>query len=265
MGKVVSAWGKNRLTPHRSYAAGIQPELRSLEDMFNSLKMRIAQVSEFIRSNGWVATLHELIFFRRTAVIIEKDLSNVAERTEPLVKSALYVREIDKSMLDSGEYTFAVKSRYYKALKYLKQGDTGFALLRGCVIVGDTWHWISNSTSDENDLHADLRCFRFRNWNKADVYGFDMFVAAEERKAGVSAAFQNCVMLSLRAKGYRKMLAYYWADNIRAYWCHRATNKWNELRRVKVSRFLTIMKSSPAEGKRTRNDPVGQEKAGCTG
>lgn len=231
--------------------------------MLNSLKMRILQVSEFIRSRGWAATFHEVVFFGRTAVIIEKDLSEVAERTEPLFKSDLYVREIDASMIESGEYLFAVKSRYYKAVKYLKQGDGGFALVRGRLIVGDTWHWIADGTCKPDELHEDLRCFGFRDWNQADVYGFDMFVAAEERKTGVSAAFQNSVMLSLRAKGCRKMLAYYWADNLRAYWCHRAINKWNELRRVKVSRFLTVMQSSPIERKPAPNGPFGHEKADC--
>jgi hypothetical protein len=234
-----------------------------LENMFNYLKMRIAQVSELVHSSGWRATFRELIFFRRTAVMIEKNLSEVTEYTAPLVKAGLYVRELDRAMLESGEYRFAVKSRYHKAFGYLNQDCGGFVLVRGRLIVGDTWHWISSNTAGPGELHEDLRSFGFKNWNKTDVYAFDMFVAAEERKAGVSAAFQNSVMLSVRAKGCRKMLAYYWADNIRAYWCHRATNKWNALRRVKVSRFLTIMKSSPVEG--TRNGSFGQERASCRG
>jgi hypothetical protein len=233
--------------------------------MLNSLRIRIAQVSELARSRGWRATFHELIFFRRNAVIIEKNLSDVVEQTAGIAKAGLYVREIDHAMLESGEYRFAVKSRYYKALKYLNQGYGGFALLRGRLIVGDTWHWISDCKTEPGELHEDLRCFGFKNWNKADVYAFDMFVAAEERKGGVSAAFENSVMLSLRAKECRKIVAFYWADNIRAYWCHRATNRWNELRRVKVSRFLTVMKISPGQGKRTGNGSFRQEKAGCTG
>jgi hypothetical protein len=236
-----------------------------LEKLLNSLKIRIAQLSELVHSRGLCATFHELVFLLRTAVVIEKDLSEVTERTEPLVRAGLFVREIDQAMLESGEYRFAVKSRYYKALKYLSQGYGGFALVRGRLIVGDTWHWVSGSATAPAEQHADLRRFGFSNWNKADVYTFDLFVVAQERKSGVSAAFQSSVMLSLRAKGCRKMLAFYWADNVRAYWCHRVTNESNELRRVKVSRFLMIMKSCPVEGKRTRNDRFAREKAGCTG
>lgn len=231
--------------------------------MLDSLKMRIAQVSERVHSSGWHATFRELMFFRRTAVIIEKDLSEVGERSAPLVKRGLRVSEIDHSMLASGEYHFAIRSRFYKALKYLNQGYGGFALVRDHLIVGDSWHWMSDSATTPGEAHADLRRFGFSKWNKADAYTFDLFVAPHERKSGVSAAFQNSVMLSLRAKGCRKTLAFYWADNLRAYWCHQASNKWKEVRRVRVSRCLMLMKSSLIEGKRNGNDVFGQARAGC--
>ena len=226
--------------------------------MLNAFKMRIAQVSEFVYSSGWRSTFHELFFFRRTAVIIEKDLSEIFERPEPLVRSNLSIREIDQAMLESGEYRFAVKSRYYKAVKYLKQGCGGFVLVRDRLILGESWHWTSESTSESRKLHEDLRCFGFKNWNKADVYTFDMFVTLDERKAGVSAAFSNNVMVLLREKGFRRTIAFYWADNLRAYWCHRATNKWNEMGRVNISRFLVFRIRSPSAGKELHNHFVSQ-------
>ena len=205
--------------------------------MLNVLKMRSAQLIDAVRSNGWSSVLREVAFFRRAAIVVEKDLSEVVER--PLASLNLKVLEIDEDMLSSGAYRFAVPNRHLKALHYLqKQKYGGFALARDNVIVGDQWYWVSEATDDPSSLHVDLRRFGFRTWEQTHVYTFDIFVAPSERKQGVSAAFQNNGMLSLRSKGYTKAYGYYFADNIPAFWCTRMTNKWKELRRVGISRIL---------------------------
>jgi len=57
-------------------------------------------------------------------------LSELTERSKPLATAKLKLLEIDKDMLSSGIYRFAVNSRYLKALNYLKQGCGGYALAR---------------------------------------------------------------------------------------------------------------------------------------
>ena len=207
--------------------------------MLNVLKMRSAQLIDAVRTNGWSSALKQVAFFRRAAIVVEKDLSEVVERPEQLANLKLKVLEIDGDMLSSGAYHFAVPNRHLKALHYLqKHKYGGFALARDNVIVGDQWYWVSETTNDPSSLQVDLRLFGFKTWQASHVYTFDIFVAPGERKQGVSAAFQNNGMFSLRSKGYTKAYGYYFADNIPAFWCTRITNKWKELRTVKISRLL---------------------------
>lgn len=216
--------------------------------MLNVLKMRLAQIVDSVRTDGWSSLLRQAVFLRRTAIIVEKDLSEVVERPEPLASSKLKLLEIDKDMLSSGTYRFAVRHRYLKALRYLEHGHGGFVIARDNVIVGDMWYCVSEATEDPSVLHVDLQRFGFKTWRRSDVYTFDIFVAPAERKHGVSAAFQNNAMLALRSKGYTKAYGYYFADNIPAIWCARVTNKWKEVRAARVSRFLMFTRVVPLQG-----------------
>jgi hypothetical protein len=213
--------------------------------MLNTLRMRLAQVTQVVRSNGWRSLFREVLFLNRTAIVVEKELSELKECSVQLIRGKLKVVEIDEDMLSSGTYHFVDRSRYLKALNYVKRGCGGYALVRDNVVIGDTWHCASESTDDPRALHEDLRRFGFKTWNKNYVYTFDVFVVAAERKGGISAAFQNDAMLALRSKGYTKAYGFYWADNIPARWCTRVTNKWKEVREFSVSRFLVFKRAVP--------------------
>jgi len=224
--------------------------------MLNDVRMRIAQVADLVRSNGWSSFFGEVLFLKRTAIVVEKDLSELTERPKPLASAKLKLLEIDKDMLSSGIYRFTVNSRYLKALSYLKHGYGGYALARDNVVIGDTWHYVSQTAHDPRGLHEDLQRFGFRDWSKDYVYTFDIFVAPAERKGGISAAFQNSAMLALRSKGYTKAYGFYWADNIPAQWCTRVTNKWKEVRAFSVSRCLIFKWAVPL-----RKDQTAYKKA----
>jgi len=206
--------------------------------------MQLAQITELIRSRGWSALVQNLIFYNQTFVVVEKDLTEVTERPGPLASSQLKLIEIDKDMLSSGDYRFAVPSRYLKALNYIKHGYKGHGIARDHVVVGDTWYCASGTTNDSRPRHRDFRRFGFRTWQPSYVYTFDIFVAPEYRNGGVSAAFQNNAMLALRSKGYEKAFGFYLADNIPARWCTHVMNKWKEIKKVSVSRFLIFTKVS---------------------
>jgi hypothetical protein len=97
--------------------------------MLNDVRMRIAQVADLVRSNGWSSLFKEVLFLKRTAIVVEKDLSELTERSKPLTSAKLRLLEIDKEMLSSGLYSFAVNSRYLKALNYLKHGCQNSTML----------------------------------------------------------------------------------------------------------------------------------------
>ena len=215
--------------------------------MLDTVRMRLTQIADSVKSNGWKSVIKEVVFLRRKAVFVEKDLSEVVERPEPLAGSKLKLLEFDKDMLTSGTFHFAVANRRLKAMHYLKEGLGGFALVQDNVVVGDFWYFASKATDDPSVLHPDLRRFGFKSWVKSEVYTFDIFVAPAERKNGVSAAFQNNALLPLRAKGFTKAYGFYMADNIPAMWCTRVTNKWKELRSASVSRFFIFMKVVPLQ------------------
>jgi GNAT superfamily N-acetyltransferase len=236
--------------------------------MLNVVSIRLAEIVDTVKSKGWNSVFRkgwtwlfrEVVFFRRNAILVEKDLSEVAERLEPLASSTLKLLEIDPDMLSSGSYSFAVKHRYLKALHYLKRGYSGFAIARNNVVVGDMWYYSPEPSDDPSILPADLRWFGFRTLQKGEVYTFDIFVAPAERKHGVSAAFQNNAMASLRSKGYTKAYGYYFSDNLPAIWCTRVTNKWKELQAANISRFLTFTRVTPLpkdEGGRVVYDRLG--------
>jgi hypothetical protein len=212
--------------------------------------MRWAQISELASSKGWMSVIKEMIFFNRTAIVVEKDLSEIKEHPELLQAVDMKVVEIGTEMLSSASYHFAVRSRQLKARHYIEDGYGGFALIRDRQIVGDTWYVPSQATDNPRLLHKDLRMFGFKRWLVSDVYTFDIFVAQESRKGKVAPAFQNEAMLLLRDKGYTKAFGFYWADNLPAHWCTRVTNKWRKLRAVSVSRFLVFQRAVPGPEQR---------------
>jgi GNAT superfamily N-acetyltransferase len=209
------------------------------------LRMRLAQITDLVRSRGWSFFVHELVFLNRTAIVVEKDLSEIVEHPDVLASADLKVIEIDKATLSGGAYRCSLRSRQLKALYHLRHGYSGIALVRGNLIVGDMWYWVSHSTDQSRHEHPDLRRFGFKTWEKDHVYTFDIFVDPAERKDGISAAFQNSAMAILHAKGYTRGFGFYWADNIPAHWCTRVTNKWKKLRAVRLSRFLLATWSKP--------------------
>jgi hypothetical protein len=213
--------------------------------MLNTVKMRVAENIYSATSSGLRSYLKEIILSRRRCVLVEKVLSEVVERPEPLVRSQTKLVEISKDMLSSGAYRFALHHRYLRALHYLGLGYGGFGLARDKIIVGDMWYCFGEPTVDPADLHAHLRWFGFKTWRKDEVYTFDIFVAPTERQQGASAAFQNNAMVSLAAKGYVKAYGSYFADNVPAVWCTRVTNKWKEVRAVDINRLLMFRRINP--------------------
>jgi hypothetical protein len=130
--------------------------------MLDLLRMRFAQMSELVRAAGWASLMRELFFLKRTAIVVEKDLSEVTERSAPLEHSGLKLIEIDNKMLLSGDYRFALEHRYLKALNNLNHGYGGVALARNNTLVGDFWYYVSDTTDDPSTLHVDLRRFGFK-------------------------------------------------------------------------------------------------------
>jgi hypothetical protein len=59
--------------------------------MFATVKMRLSPIADMVRSNGWKSVLREAAFLNRRAIVVEKDLSEVVDRPEPLESAQLDV------------------------------------------------------------------------------------------------------------------------------------------------------------------------------
>jgi hypothetical protein len=93
--------------------------------MLNTLRMRLAQVTQVVRSSGWRSFFKEVLFLNRTAIVVEKNLSELKGSSVQLTSAKLKVVEIDEDLLSSGAYHFVDRSRYLKALNYIKHGSCG--------------------------------------------------------------------------------------------------------------------------------------------
>jgi hypothetical protein len=141
--------------------------------MLNTLAMRLTQVAEGIKAEGWASTVREVIFLGRTAVFVEKDLADIVDRPAPLANAGLELLEIDDRVASSGAYRFSLKNRHLKALRNLRKGAVGFGIVRDHVVVGDLWCWTSQNTGDR-DLYPDLKRFGVEGWADSYVYTFDI-------------------------------------------------------------------------------------------
>lgn len=206
--------------------------------MFDVVAMRAAQIVDLVRTDGWSFLRQQVAFLNREAVVVEKDLRQIEDRSGPLLASNLQVVEFDSAAFLSAAPRYALPNRKLKALHYLKQGFGGFGLVRGDLVVGDMWYCSSATERNPQHIHQDLRLFGFTEWDPGCAYTFDIYVVPAERKSGVAAAFQNGAMSMLRAKGFSTAFGFYWADNLQAHWCTRVMNKWRKVKSVRVSRFL---------------------------
>jgi len=208
--------------------------------MINLLKMRVTQIYEFIRSNGWSPFLQEVIYVNRKAILVEKELPEVNDSTDFLQRSNVKFIEITPETFANNNYQYPFKNRYLKAVHYLGKGYRGHAIVRENKIIGDIWYFASGKSEHVSD-HPDIKWLGIK-WSQDYIYSFDIFVVPDERGNNLAATLQNSAMYSLRDKGYLKAYAYYWADNIPAIWNTRVINKWRELETLRLNRFLFLRK-----------------------
>jgi hypothetical protein len=200
--------------------------------VFRTVVMRILQSLELIRTKGWSALLRELCYTNREAILLEKDLQDVNEDKDFLKKEDVHFVELTANTIRN--YRYASRSRYHKARIYCKKGYQGYAIVREDSIIGDTWYY----TSRLSDKPIDIEWLGLKDWSKDHIYTFDIFLVPEERGKYLSSTLQNMAMYSLGKRGFTKAYTYIWADNIPSIWMTRVTNRWKELGRIRMSRFL---------------------------
>ena len=70
--------------------------------MFQYIKMRFFHVMEFINNKNFLSIWTEIVYFRRTCILLEKDLKNFALNN-------VYVQHADLTMIEINPTTFSDK------------------------------------------------------------------------------------------------------------------------------------------------------------
>jgi len=206
--------------------------------MVNYLKMRFLHVFEYLRLNGIRKILSELFFFRREAILVEKNLKDVEDFAVFVKEGDIEFFELTPELLNSQTYEFAFKNRKLKATHYQNKGFAGHGIAIGRQIIGDVWYCPGDLKYD-GKMHRDIKLLGMK-WSNGCVYSFDIFMAPSGRGGNLSAALQRYSMVSLRDKGHSKAVAYYWADNYPAIWNTRVLNKWDVVGKSHISRILGL-------------------------
>ena len=201
--------------------------------------MRLIQAFESIKLNGFFSFLHEIVFFNRVAVVVEKNLTEFDVANKQPENSPIQMVELRPHMFTNKSISYPEKNRYLKAVHYLKKGYGGFAILKDQQIIGDIWFApVENKISSR---HSDCKLLRI-NCAENQVYTFDMFLTPGERGNNLAFFLQSSALRALHQKGFTVAYGYYWGDNTPALWVHRM-GKWREIQRLKVNRFLFFKKA----------------------
>jgi GNAT superfamily N-acetyltransferase len=205
--------------------------------MITYLKMRLLHIAETIRFNGVAFLLRELVYRHREAIVVEKDLSSVASPEEALRQVNVHIEEITAPVLARHALQFPVRNRALKALRYLKKGYGGFALVSGNEVKGDIWY--SASPAAQNGAHTpDVKWLGIQCEDNY-AYTFDMYLNPEHRGGPLASLLQRGALYELKKKGFDRAFGYFWANNIPALWVHRML-KWSERGRIKMTRFFFV-------------------------
>jgi GNAT superfamily N-acetyltransferase len=208
--------------------------------MFKHILVPAYQTIEKFRTVGLDSVIRELFYYNREAVKVKKNLKDFNLPIALCAGPDSHYIDITSGELELNGLYFRNKSRHLKASLYLKRNYRGFGLVQGSEIVADLWY-CSPMFSAEFADHKDLKWLGLTLGSK-DVYGFDMFLIPEKRGHNNSVNLMGSWLLRLRDQGVESVFGYYWLDNIPALWVHRVLG-WQELGRVKMSRFFSIRTS----------------------
>jgi GNAT superfamily N-acetyltransferase len=210
--------------------------------MFKKLKILTKDALKAIKVDIMYYFLREVIYINKVAITVERDLlSLMPEKDSPEQYGVKLITIASKSLIQNEKTHDALiyldHERKAKAMVYLDKGYRGVALVSGKEVIGDIWY--TNVVNHTNGVvHPDLKWLKMKCGNK-DAYAFDMYLHPGKRGKNLANLLQNRALHEIRENGYVRALGYYWAKNIPALWVHR-TLQWKELRRVKVTRFLSL-------------------------
>jgi hypothetical protein len=187
--------------------------------LFHLLKKFILQ----IKTAGLTNALKEIVFFNRTMIVVEKDLMH---EHDIKLDDHLDIQIIDKVNKNLIKTKFQTNIFDY----YAQKGAKCLAIFNDKECLGYQWWTQDNQFKDLKKLNLTL--------NDHEVYLFDFFVFPKYRGTNIPKMITQETFNHLASLGLKKIYGFYFGDNIKALWWHRAVLKAKEIRKVKTHRFL---------------------------
>lgn len=177
-----------------------------------------------LRTEGFRATLHELFYSGRVMVAVEKEIGPSTSMLKTGMRSEVISRDNYRDYQD--------KPGVRNIIHYCKHGSYCLAVFEGDTCLGYQLWTNDNKFADLRKLGLAL--------DKDEVYLFDLFVFPAFRGTVVPKIVSVETFNYLASVGTRKICGFFFLDNIKALWWHRAFLKCRETKRVPASRFLFI-------------------------
>lgn len=203
--------------------------------------MTTYQLQESLAAGGWKTVLSKRVFLRREGVPVEIDLTGSPRGGDQLEKTGCRFIELTPADVGPGGIPFLTLSRANKAVRNLRRGWRGFALVCEGMAVGDVW-CVTRGKHGDPATHPDLRML-FLQCSEDEAYAFDMFIDPSSRGKNLAVLFHRSLHDILRREGFRKVYGFFWKDNLPALWMHRML-KFREIPSVQVSRFFFLQYST---------------------
>jgi len=176
-----------------------------------------------LKTDGFKNTMKETIFFNRVMVVIEKEISPTDYNKNDDYKYAI----LDK---DNYENYFGDSDIIKNVEYYCKNGATCLLAFQGNTLFGYQLWTYDNNFKDVKQLSIQL--------GADEAYLFDFFVFPEFRGTDIPKMITYETFNHLISKGINKIYGFYFTDNVKSLWWHKAFLKCKEIKRVKIHRIL---------------------------
>lgn len=195
---------------------------------------------ESIAEGKLIHLFRQQVFRSRLITPVVMDLTMLDPAQDPLRGTECSFIELDLDQIRAGKYSFAVKSRRYKAFRNIRRGMRGFALVKDGRVLGDLW-CLAPREKGRRVQHPDLDMLKII-CAEGEAYAQDMLIDPAYRGKNLAVPLLRSLHLELKKEGWRKVYGCFWDDNIPAMWMHRML-KFKELPKCRVSRFFRWIRS----------------------
>ena len=173
-----------------------------------------------LSTEGLKETLKEMVYFNRIMVVIEKNI-----KMEHSIKD----KNMDTIIVNAANYR-EYQKKYRINLHFCKHGSSGLLLCRYNELMGYQFWTFNNNLSVLNQLGISLV--------KGEAYLYDLYVYPRFRGTVVPRILSVETFNYLVSHGIDKIYGFYFKDNVKALWWHKAYLKCKELRQVAISQFF---------------------------